>query len=272
MNFNTLPNELKSILDTAQSLHSIDTFSTIMSLIDLTALSVMDTPKRIQAMCEYVNQFNTQYPQIKNVAAICVYPLYVELVKKTLTIPTVKIASVAAGFPDTQLLWERKQQEIEQVIADGANEIDLVFPVGKYKEGDLEGVQQELKNYRELCKKVQLKVILETGALSSPTEIYQVAMLTMESGADFIKTSTGKFQPAATYEAVFVMCKAIEEYYRKTGIKVGIKAAGGITTAADALNYYAIVNGILGEEWLNPNLFRIGASKLANAVVTLIKN
>ena len=201
-------------------------------------------------------------------AAICVYPNFAEIVKDTLEVEDVKIACVSGGFPSSQTFSEIKVAETAMALLDGADEIDVVISVGKFLSGDYEAMCDEIQELKDTCKERHLKVILETGALKTASNIKKAALLAMYSGADFVKTSTGKQQPAATPEAAYVMCQAIKEYYEQTGNKVGFKPAGGINTVADAVNYYTIVKEVLGEEWLNNSLFRLGTSRLANLLLS----
>ena len=220
---------------------------------------------------EKVNQFDDEYPDLKNVAAICVYPNFAEVVKDTLEVEDVKIACVSAGFPSSQTFIEVKVAETAMALMEGADEIDIVISVGKFLAGDYEGMCEEIQELKATCKEHHMKVILETGALKTASNIKKASILSMYSGADFIKTSTGKQQPAATPEAALVMCQAIKEYHELTGIKVGFKPAGGINCVNDALIYYTIVKEVLGEEWLNNELFRLGTSRLANLLLSEIK-
>ncbi len=245
---------------------------TIFSLLDLTTLNTTDTENTIRSLCEKVNHFPGRFPDIPHIAAICVYPSLVSLVRDVLAVPGVKIASVAGGFPSSQTFLKIKLAEIEMAIESGAEEIDVVLSVGKFLESNISVVEKELKEMKRIVKQLPLKVILETGALSSHANIYMASMVAMESGADFIKTSTGKFQPAATTEAVAVMCRAIGDYYSATGKRVGIKPAGGISASSEALPFLAIVANMLGNEWITPSLFRFGASRLANHLLSDIES
>ena len=220
---------------------------------------------------EKVNEFDNEFPDMKNVAAICVYPNFADIVKNTLQVDDINIACVSGGFPSSQTFIEVKVAETALAIADGADEIDIVISIGKFLSGDYETMCEEIQELKEVCKERHLKVILETGALKTASNIKKASILSMYAGADFIKTSTGKQQPAATPEAAYVMCEAIKEYYQKTGNKVGFKPAGGINTVHDAIIYYTIVKEILGEEWLNNRLFRLGTSRLANLLLSDIK-
>ena len=238
--------------------------------IDLTSLKCTDSEESIMKFTEKVNEFVDKYPDLENVASICVYPNMAEIVNDTLEADGVKIACVSGGFPSSQTFMEVKVAETAMAIHTGAEEIDIVMPVGKYLCGDYEGMCDEIGELKDICGEKPLKVILETGALRSASNIKKAAILAMYSGADFIKTSTGKEAISATPEAAWVMCEAIKEYYKETGRKVGFKAAGGIDSVKKALAYYTIVKEVLGEEWLNNGLFRIGASRLANQLLSEI--
>jgi deoxyribose-phosphate aldolase len=242
----------------------------IFNCIDLTTLKTEDSEESVLQFTERVNDFENEYPDLKNVAAICVYPCFAKIVSQSLEVEDVNIACVAGGFPSSQTFTEVKVAETALALADGATEIDIVIPVGKFLSGDYEGMCDEIEEIKSICGDRQLKVILETGALKSVSNIWKAAILTMYSGADFIKTSTGKQEPAATPEAAYVMCQAIKAYYEKTGRKVGFKPAGGINCVNDALVYYTIVKEVLGEEWLNNKLFRMGTSRLANLLLSEI--
>lgn len=243
----------------------------LFNCIDLTSLNTTDNDENILKFTEKVNQFDNEFPDLKNVAAICVYPNFVEVVKNTLDIDGIKIACVSAGFPSSQTFTEVKIAETAMAIMEDADEIDIVISVGKFLSGDYQTMCEEIQELKDTCKDRHLKVILETGALKTASNIKKASILSIYSGADFIKTSTGKQQPAATPEAAYVMCEAIKEYYDQTGIKIGFKPAGGINTVNDALVYYTIVKEILGEEWLNNGLFRLGTSRLANLLLSEIK-
>ena len=238
--------------------------------IDLTSLKCTDSEESIMKFTEKVNEFVDKYPDLENVASICVYPNMAEIVNDTLEADDVKIACVSGGFPSSQTFMEVKVAETAMAIHTGAEEIDIVMPVGKFLCGDYEGMCDEIGELKDICGEKPLKVILETGALRSASNIKKAAILAMYSGADFIKTSTGKEAISATPEAAWVICEAIKEYYKETGRKVGFKAAGGIDSVKKALAYYTIVKEVLGEEWLNNGLFRIGASRLANQLLSEI--
>lgn len=236
--------------------------------IDLTTLKCTDSEQSVMKFTEKVNEFDDKYPDLDNVAAICVYPNMAEIVNDTLEADHVNIACVSGGFPSSQTFTEVKVAETAMALHAGADEIDIVIPVGKFLEGDYEGMCDEIEELKEVCGDKHLKVILETGALKTASNIKKASILSMYSGADFIKTSTGKENPAATPEAAYVMCNAIKEYHRETGRKIGFKPAGGINTVKDALTYYTIVKEVLGKEWLNNQLFRLGTSRLANLLLS----
>lgn len=240
----------------------------LFNCIDLTTLKCTDSDTSVIKFTEKVNEFVDRYPDLKNVAAICVYPNMAEIVNDTLEADDVKIACVSGGFPSSQTFIEVKVAETAMAIHSGADEIDIVISVGKFLSGDYEGMCDEIEELKEVCGDKHLKVILETGALGSASNIKKASILSMYSGADFIKTSTGKESPAATPEAAYVMCQAIKEYFLETGRKVGFKPAGGINSVHDALVYYTIVKELLGEEWLTNELFRLGTSRMANLLLS----
>lgn len=247
---------------------TLDIKKFLFHCIDLTTLNTIDSDDDVLKFTEKVNQFADEYPNLDNVAAICVFPNMAKIVSETLEADNVKIAAVSAGFPSSQTFIEVKIAETAMAIMEGANEIDIVISVGKFLSGNYEDMCEEIQELKDTCKENHMKVILETGALCSASNIKKASILSMYSGADFIKTSTGKQQPAATPEAAYVMCEAIKEYYAESGRKVGFKPAGGINTVHDALVYYSIVKEVLGEEWLNNELFRLGTSRLANLLLS----
>lgn len=242
----------------------------LFSILDLTSLSEKDNAENIGRLCEQINLLNESYPETPAPAAICIYPELVHITRAKLNNPLVNIAAVGGGFPSSQTFLEVKLKEIEIAINNGAEEIDIVIPVGKFLLGLYEEIFEEISLIKELMGSNHLKVILETGSLPDLTEVRRASFLAMDAGADFIKTSTGKAGSGASPDSFAVMCLAIKEYYEKTGKKVGIKPAGGISDLETAMEYYSIVKHILGDEWLNPEKFRIGASKLANAVLGII--
>lgn len=237
----------------------------IMGFIDLTTLDVKDTEERVASMCRKVNELQEKFPGTDQVAGVCVYPVFIPVVRETLTAGGVEIVSVSAGFPAGQTFMEVKVQETERALEEGATEIDIVIAVGKILEGREEEAYDEVRILREVTgERARLKVILEAGVLNDPLLVHKAAVAAMAAGADFIKTSTGKVTPAARPQDMQVMAHAARRYYEVTGRKVGIKPAGGIATAKEALLYMGIVEKELGKSWLDPGLFRIGASRLAN--------
>ena len=238
--------------------------------IELTTLSTTDTEEKVLRMVEKVNQFDREYPDIPHVAAICVYPVFTELVANSLEVDGVQITNVCGNFPSSQARMEVKVAETQLAVADGATEIDIVMPVGKFLSDDYEGMCDDISEMKQACGSVPMKVILETGDLQSCSNIKKAALLSMYAGADYIKTSTGKEKVSATPEAAYVMCKAIKEYYDKTGIQIGFKPAGGINSVMDAIIYYTIVKEVLGEKWLTNQWFRMGTSRLANLLLSEI--
>jgi deoxyribose-phosphate aldolase len=243
----------------------------ILNVIDLTSLRAEDHKSNIINLTGRVNSFTSRFSNIPNVAAICVFPNYVSVVKEKLSVKNVKIASVSGGFPASQTFRIIKIAETKMAIEAGADEIDIVIPVGAFLGKDFAYVADEIREVKAAVgERILLKVIIESGLLSSSEQIFKASMVAMDAGADFIKTSTGKTAVSATPEAAYVMCSAISDFYSETGIRVGFKAAGGIVTPADAITYYHIVKQCLGDEWLNNSLFRIGASRLANNLLTEI--
>lgn len=237
---------------------------TIFSCIDLTTLKQTDSKKSVEKFVEKVNSFAKDYPMYTNVGGICLYPNF-SPIYKTLKVATVNRAVVAGGFPSSQTFKEIKVLESKMAIEAGATEVDIVIPVGEMLEGNIEQVFDEVKSVKSVLPNNHLKVILETGVLTNIETIWYASVAAMEAGADFIKTSTGKEQQGDMQTAAYVMCQAIKSYLSKNGRKVGFKPAGGIRTAFDATLFYLIVNTILGDEWMKAELFRIGASSLANS-------
>lgn len=247
-----------------------EVYKFLFNSIDLTTLRSTDSQSSVARFTENVNNFEELFPSLPNVAAICVYPNFASVVRTVLEVTGVKIACVSGAFPSSQSFEEVKIAETSLAVANGADEIDIVLNLGYFFDHDYESVCDEISEQKEACRDALLKVILETGALRTAANIKKASILSMYSGADFIKTSTGKEYPAASLEAAYVMALCIKEYYQKTGTKVGFKAAGGIRTTEEAVKYYTIIKEVLGEEWLNNSLFRIGASSLANAILTSI--
>lgn len=242
----------------------------LLNLIDLTSLNTTDNRSHIIHFTGKVNSFSGRFSNIPNVAAICVYPNFVAVVKEKLTVKNIKIAAVAGSFPTSQTFRSIKVTECKMAVESGADEIDIVINVGAFLGNDFAAVADEIREIKGAIGSKQLKVIVESGLLGDFEQIFRASMIAMDAGADFIKTSTGKTPVSATPEAAFVMCRAISDFYSETGIRVGFKAAGGIVTPADAIIYYQIVKHCLGEEWLNNTLFRIGASRLANNILSEI--
>lgn len=260
--------EVRKILEKSGSYASPEVYQLLLSSIDLTTLSSEDSVKSVAAFTQRVNDFDNEYPQYKNVAAICVYSNFADVVKTTLDVPGVDIAVVAGCFPSSQTYLAVKIADIALATEAGANEVDIVFNLGLFRDENYEDLCDEIIEQKHAARNSRLKVILETGALKSAADIKKASILSLYSEADFLKTSTGKIYPGASPEAAYVMCRCIKEYYEATGRKVGFKASGGVRTTEEALWYYAIVKEVLGDEWLNRDLFRIGASSLANAVLS----
>lgn len=241
-----------------------EVYKFLFNTIDLTTLKGTDSPQSVADFTERVNAFDEEYPELKNVAAICVYPNFAQVVSTVLDVTGVKVACVSGGFPASQTFAEVKIAETALAVDGGADEIDIVLNVGNFLDGDYEEVCDEIAEIKSACRDAHLKVILETGALKTAENIQKASILSMYSGADFLKTSTGKEYPGASLEAAYVMAKCIKEYHEKTGIMIGFKAAGGVATTEDAVKYYTIIKEVLGEEWLTNEYFRLGASRLAN--------
>lgn len=261
---------LKKISDTSSIVPDKHLLMSLLNMIDLTSLNTTDNKSQIIRFTGKVNSFSGRYSNIPNVAAICVYPNFVSVVKEKLTARNVKIASVAGAFPTSQTFRNIKVTECKLAVEAGADEIDIVIPVGAFLGNDFAMVADEIREIKAAIGDKQLKVIIESGLLGDYMQIFKASTIAMDAGADFIKTSTGKTTVSATPEAAFVMCRAISDFYSETGIRVGFKAAGGIVNPSDAINYYQIVRYCLGEEWLNNSLFRIGASRLANNILSEI--
>ena len=242
----------------------------LFNSLDLTTLKCTDNAESVLRLTEKINELEETFPELNNVAAICVYPNFANIVSQSLEVESVEIACVSGGFPSSQTFTEVKIAETALALQDGATEIDTVLNIGKFLNLDYESICDEIQEIKEVCGEKKLKVILETGVLNSSENIKKATILSMYSGADFIKTSTGKEEQGATPEAAYVICHTIKEYYEKTGIKIGFKVAGGVNSVNDALLYYTITENILGKEWLNNKLFRIGTSRLANKLLNEI--
>lgn len=260
--------EVRKIVETAHQYATPEVYNFLFGSIDLTTLSTEDSEKSVKAFTQRVNDFEEEYPQYEHVAAICVYSNFAEVVSSTLDVTGVDVAVVAGGFPSSQTFTAVKVADVALAVAGGANEVDVVMNLGYYLDGNYEELCDELIELKHTAKDARLKVILETGALKSAEAVRNASVLAMWSDADFIKTSTGKIYPGASLEVAWVMCQCIKEYHTQTGRKVGFKAAGGIRTAEEAVQYYAIVKEVLGDEWLTHDLLRIGASSLANNLLS----
>ena len=263
--------EVKNLIDKNLSKYSTpEVYKQLFNCIDLTTLRATDSPRSVADFTERVNQFETEHPEMPNVAAICVYPNFAQVVRAVLEVSEVDIACVSGGFPSSQTFPEVKVAETALAVAGGADEIDIVINVGDFLDGYYESVCDEIAELKEATRDGRLKVILESGALKTAENIRNASLLAMYSGADFIKTSTGKEYPGASHFAAYVMLHAIKEYYEATGRMVGFKPAGGVRTPEDAVGYYILVKEILGDKWLTNEYFRIGASGLANNLLTAI--
>ena len=245
-----------------------ENLATCLGIMDLTTLNTTDTPAKVSSLAQKVNNFKSQFPEYPTPASICIYPNLGKYVRESLTAPDVNITVVAAVFPNAQSFIEVKTLECKMAVEQGADEVDIVLALNSFLTEDYHKAADEIKAIKAVIGDKHLKVILETGALATPEKIAAASFLAMEAGADFIKTSTGKQEPAATPMAAIVMCECIKAFYNKTGKKIGFKPAGGMVAAKDALCYWAIVDTILGKEWLNKDLFRLGASRLANNILS----
>ena len=270
---------LDAIASNIDSVTNPSVLKTCMSIMDLTTLRTEDTKASVTKLVGKVNSFKNDFPEYPLPASVCVFSNFASVVKDALNDGSVHVTAVSGCFPTSQSFLEVKVRECELAVENGADEIDIVLALNTFMAGDYESARKEIRAMKKaiddvaakLDKKVVLKVILETGLLVTPEKIADASLLAMEEGADFIKTSTGKVSVNATPMAAFVMCECIKAFYAKTGRKVGFKAAGGISTAKDAVCYYSIVKTILGEEWLNKDLFRFGVSRLANSLMSAIE-
>jgi len=242
----------------------------VLSMIDLTTLEGKDSPGKVKQLCYKAAHLHDQFPNLPSVAAICVYPTMVPIAKETLEGTNINVASVATAFPSGMTSLEYKLEEVKMVVTAGADEVDMVISRGKFLQGEYNYVADEIAQVKEACGEAHLKVILETGELVTLDNVRLASDIAMEAGADFIKTSTGKVSPAATPPVVLVMLEAIRDYYKKTGKKIGMKPAGGISKSKLAIQYLVMVKETLGLDWLNADLFRFGASSLANDVLMQI--
>lgn len=240
----------------------------LLSTVELTTLKVTDSQESVLRFTENVNRFADEHPELPPLATICVYPNFAKIVSESLEADGVKVACVVGGFPSSQTFIEIKTAETALAVHDGADECDMVLSVGTFQSGDYETCADEIAEIKAACNEKPLKVILETGALKTAEAIKKASILSVYAGADFIKTSTGKIEVAATLEAAYVMCSAIKEYHALTGQYIGFKAAGGIKTTAEAIDFYTVVRELLGEDYIKQGLFRIGTSRLANLLVS----
>lgn len=255
-------NDAKALLEDKEVL------KLLFNCIDLTSLYTEDSTDSIREFVEKVNDLPEHFDFVPQVAAMCVYPAFASVLKSGLKDQSIGRAVVSAGFPSSQTYLDVKKLETQRAVDFGANEIDIVMSVGEFLEGNYEFVGEEIKAIKGVMGDAHLKVILESGTLPKPQDVWIASVISMDNGADFIKTSTGKQQPAATFDAAYVMLSAIKKFNEENKVKIGFKPAGGISTAEDALIYYCLVKNILGEEWLNNKLFRIGASRLANNLIS----
>lgn len=263
--------EVAKIVEKAPQYASPEVYKFLLNSIDLTTLSTEDSERSVAKFTNRVNDFDAEYPQYGHVAAICVYSNFAEVVKDHLDVEGVDVCVVAGCFPSSQTFTAVKVADVALAVASGAQEVDVVLNIGMFLDENYEELCDELIELKNTAKDARLKVILETGCLKTAAAIKRASILSMYCDADFIKTSTGKIYKGASLEAAYVMCQCIKEYYEKTGRKVGFKAAGGVRTTEDALNYYAVVKEVLGDEWLNQDLFRLGASSLANSVLSSLE-
>ena len=283
--YNYVPDEAKiassiqAIVAGAESVSSTEVLKTCFSFMDLTTLRAQDTPDSVRALVAKVTRLREEYPSYPLPASVCVYPNFASVVKAARPDPQLHVTTVASCFPSAQSFLEVKVRECELAVENGADEIDIVLALNAFLAGDYDTAFNEIKAMKAAIdaagkkqgRTIILKVILETGLLVSPEKIADASFLAMEAGADFIKTSTGKVEVNATPTSAYIMCECIKAFYEKTGRKVGFKAAGGISNAKDALCYYCIGKSILGESWMNKNLFRYGVSRLGNSLMSAIE-
>ena len=241
-----------------------------LNMVDLTTLEGADTDRKVMQLCNKAMHLHNSHPNLPTVAAVCVYPNFVKVAKKTLKGSGINVASVATAFPSGQSSLQIKLLDTKIAVDSGAEEVDMVISRGKFHEGEYNFVFDEISAIKEACGSSRLKVILETGELGTYDKVRRASDIAMEAGADFIKTSTGKISPAATLPVTLVMLEAIKDYYYKTGIQIGMKPAGGISNSKLALQYLMLVKETLGKDWLTNNWFRFGASSLANDLLMQI--
>ena len=256
------------VADNREKYDNAEVLKQLLSTVELTTLKVTDSQESVLRFTETVNRFADEHPELPPLATICVYPNFAKIVSESLEADGVKVACVVGGFPSSQTFIEIKTAETALAVHDGADECDMVLSVGTFQSGDYETCADEIAEIKAACNEKPLKVILETGALKTAEAIKKASILSMYAGADFIKTSTGKIEVAATLEAAYVMCSAIKEYHALTGQYIGFKAAGGIKTTAEAIDFYTVVRELLGEDYIKQGLFRIGTSRLANLLVS----
>ncbi|MBD5276768.1 MAG: deoxyribose-phosphate aldolase [Bacteroides sp.] len=260
----------KILNDHFDECNTTDVHKFLLNTVDLTTLNATDSPSSVAAFVERVNAFDEEHPELPNVAAICTYPNFAQVVRTVLDVSDVDVCCVSGGFPSSQTFIEVKVAETALAVDGGADEIDIVLNLGNFLDGDYQEVCDEIIEQKQACRDARMKVILESGALATAENIKKASVLALYSGADFLKTSTGKGYPGASLEAAFVMCSCIREYFEKTGRMVGFKASGGVRTTDEAVRYYCIVKAVLGEMWLTNEYFRLGASSLANNLLTSI--
>lgn len=274
INFNTdkaaIDAEVEKIVENSEQYATQETYKFLFNSIDLTTLNTTDSVSSVAKFTERVNDFDNDYPHLPNVAAICVYSNFAEVVSTHLEVPEVDVAVVAGGFPSSQTFTPVKIADSALAVSGGADEVDIVMNLGYFFDENYEDLSDEIIELKHTVKNGKLKVILETGALKTYENMRKASVLALYSEADFLKTSTGKIYEGATLASAYVLCRCIKEYYNLTGRKVGFKAAGGVRSTAEAVRYYAIVKEVLGDEWLCHDLFRIGASSLANHLLSSI--
>jgi len=262
----------QEILLTTPKSPSEELLKKLFSFIDLTTLNTDDNTHTAKRFCKNLNAFTENFPDIPPVAAICIYPALLDTVKENLKDKNVNIAAVGAGFPSSQTFLSVKIEECKLLVSKGVDEIDIVLSVGKFQAGEYQEIFDEIHSIKDTIGDIHLKVILETGLLKSSENIRLASLIAMEAGADFIKTSTGKLSPSATPEAVYSMATAIRDFHAVTGRMVGLKPAGGISNVDDAARYYSLIEQVLGKNWTKPEFFRIGASRLANNILSAISD